>query len=92
MTDDTEPYAAKANRVAIRHPLGDEVAVLEIVSTGPPKQAFVEPVAVGDVLPPMPLFLAAEVHVPVPLEESYSRTFALCPEPLRELLESAATE
>jgi hypothetical protein len=29
-----ETYAAKANRIAIRHPLGDIVAVIEIVSPG----------------------------------------------------------
>jgi uncharacterized protein DUF4058 len=156
MSADSERYAAKANRISVRHPLGDVVAVLEIVSpgnkdsrsslrsfveksvellnrgihllvidllpptkhdpqgihgaiweeirdepfelppdkpltlvsysAGPPKQAFVEPVAVGDALLSMPLFLAADVHVPVPLEETYERTWSLCPEPMRELL------
>jgi hypothetical protein len=157
MSAETDIYTAKANRITVRHPLGDVVAVLEIVSpgnkksrhaldtfieksldllsrgisllvidllpptkrdpqgihgaiwqeiddepfelppdkpltlvsyaAGPPKQAFVEPVAVGDTLPSMPLFLASEVHVPVPLEESYERTWSLCPQPLRELVE-----
>ncbi len=34
-------------------------------------EAFIEPVAVGDALPEMPLFLTPEVYVPVPLEETY---------------------
>jgi hypothetical protein len=157
MSADAEPYAARANRIAVRHPLGDVVAVLEIVSPGNkdsrhalksfvekshelltcgihllvvdlfpatsrdphgihgaiwqeicdepfvlpadkpltlvsysaglPKKAYVEPIAVGDSLPDMPLFLAAATHIPVPLEETYSRTFSLCPEPMRELLQ-----
>jgi hypothetical protein len=55
---------------------------------GPQKQAFIEPVAVGDALPAMPLFLETNAHLPVPLEESYRHTFSLCPEPLRELIET----
>lgn len=162
MSAETERYAAKANRIAIRHPLGDVVAVLEIVSpgnkdsrnalrafvekslallnggihllivdllpptsrdpngihgsiweevrdepfalppdkpltlasysAGPPKTAYVEPVAVGDALPAMPLFLSAEVHVPVPLEDTYQRTWELCPQPMRELVASAGEQ
>jgi hypothetical protein len=34
-------------------------------------EAFVEPVAVGDALPPMPLFLTPDVYVSVPLEATY---------------------
>ncbi|MGL6095700.1 MAG: DUF4058 family protein, partial [Fimbriiglobus sp.] len=34
-------------------------------------EAFVEPVAVGDVLPDMPLFLTPEMYVNVPLESTY---------------------
>lgn len=159
MSAESEVYAAKANRIAIRHPLGDMVAVLEIVSpgnkdsrsalrsfveksltllkngihllvvdllpptsrdpegihgaiwseiqdepfalpsdkpltlasyaVGPVKTAYVEPFAVGDKLLDMPLFLSATVHVPVPLEETYQRTWSLCPEPMREMLEAA---
>lgn len=157
MSADAEPYALRANRIAIRHPLGEVVAVLEIVSPGNkdsrhalksfvdkslellasgihllvvdlfppgvrdpqgihgaiwqevcdepfilpddkpltlasyvaglPRMAYVEPVAVGDSLPDMPLFLAPATHIPVPLEETYNRTFSLCPEPMREMVE-----
>jgi hypothetical protein len=159
MSAESELYAAKSNRIAIRHPLGDVVSVLEIVSPGnkdsrhalrafveksvallqqgihllvvdllPPsrrdphgihgaiweeikdesfmlpsdkpltlasysaglvKKAYVEPLAVGDALPAMPLFLSAEVHVPAPLEETYNRTWSICPEPMRELVAGA---
>lgn len=152
-----DSYASRANRISIRHPLGDVVAVLEIVSPGnkssrqairafveksvsllrrgvhllivdllptTPRDpqgvhgaiweqihdepfelpadkpltlvsysagsgttAYVEPVAVGDELPSMPIFLAADIHVPVPLADSYARTWSLCPEPMRELLQ-----
>ena len=38
---------------------------------GPPKTAYVEPVAVGDVLKDMPLFLAPGWYVSLPLEATY---------------------
>jgi hypothetical protein len=155
---EAEQYAAKANRIAIRHPLGEVVAVLEIVSPGnkdsrhalrafveksveflrhgihllvidllppmlrdpqgihkaiwdeirdepfelppdkpltlvayaasPIKTAYIEPVAVGDILPDMPLFLAPGMHVLVPLETTYQTTWSACPEPMRALLEA----
>lgn len=151
-------YARKANRISIRHPLGEVVAVIEIVSPGnkdsrnslrsfvekaiaflrngvhlllvdlfPPSNrdpqgihkaiwdeladqpfeqpaekrltlvayqagdgitAHIEPVAVGDPLPDMPLFLTPNEHILVPLEATYAATWAVCPEPIRELVES----
>lgn len=158
---EAELYAARANRIAVRHRLGRVVAVLEVVSPGnksarhtlqafvakaveflrqgvhllvidlfPPgprdpngihkaiwdefqdepfelpadkpltlasyecgpdeRTARVEPVGVGDVLPDMPLFLQPGLHVPVPLEATYATTWAVCPEPVRELLVGGA--
>ncbi|MCI0360351.1 MAG: DUF4058 family protein [Planctomycetaceae bacterium] len=159
MSAENELYAARANHIAILRPLGDVVAVLEIVSpgdkdsrhalrsfveksleflqrgihllvvdllpptprdpqgihgaiwqeirdepfalppddplklasysAGPVKTAYVEPVAVGDELPAMPLFLGLSRHIPVPLEETYAHTVSLCPEPMREMLQPA---
>ena len=43
------------------------------------KQAFIEPVAVGEVLPNMPLFLMPPHHVPVPLEATYQSAFEAVP-------------
>jgi hypothetical protein len=156
-TAEPERYAAKANRIVIRHPLGQVVAVLEIVSPGnkesrhalaafvekrtqflkqgihllvidlfPPSRrdpqgihkaiwdeireepfelpadkpltlvsyeatpiltAYIEPVAVGDTLLDMPLFLAGGLYVSVPLEKTYQATWAACPAPMKALLE-----
>jgi hypothetical protein len=157
LESDEAVYARKANRVVIRHHLGEVVAVIEIVSpgnkdgrdafesfvrkavaflragvhlvivdlfpptprdpqgvhkaildgfkdlpfdpppdkpltlvgysAGDPLTAYIEPVAVGDPMPDMPLFLTPDEWVPVPLEPTYQATWAVCPEPIRELVE-----
>jgi hypothetical protein len=53
-----------------------------------PIEAFVEPIAVGDPLPPMPLFLAAGRHVTVPLEPSYMTAVSKIPVRARKPLEA----
>jgi hypothetical protein len=55
------------------------------------KRAFIEPVAVGDRLPSMPLFLEPEVYVLVPLEATYQAAFAAVPRRWREELEPPPT-
>ena len=152
-----DAYAARANRIVIRHRLGRVVAVIEIISpgnkgsqhavrsfaekaaellrqginllvvdlfppsvrdphgihgviweqfgeepfelpadkpltiaayaAGEPLTAYVEPVAVGDPLPALPIFLDQGTYVPAPLEQTYQSTWAKCPEPVRELVE-----
>jgi hypothetical protein len=52
-------------------------------------RAYIEPVAVGDPLPDMPLFLEPEAFVPVPLEVTYQTAFHLLPARWRTVLESA---
>ncbi len=154
---DAEVYAAKANRITLRHRHGDVVAVIEIVSPGnkatraefrafveksatligqgvhllvidlfppgkhdpqgspqaiwdeiadddlvlPPDKplslasydagplhvAYVEPLAVGDVLFDMPIFLQPEFYVPAPLETTYQETWRVFPAPMKGLLE-----
>jgi Protein of unknown function (DUF4058) len=154
---ETAGYARKANRITIRHPDGDVVAVVEIVSPGnkdnrhairafarkavellqagvhllvvdlfPPSRrdpegihkviwdrvrdepftlpadkpltvaayaagteivAYVEPVAVGDSLLDMPVFLTAERYVPCPLETTYRTAWEQFPAPLKGPLE-----
>jgi hypothetical protein len=153
-------YARKANRITVRHPDGDVVAVIEIVSPGnkdsrhavaafarkavellhagihllivdlfPPNRrnpqgihkliwdrirdepfelppdkrltlaayasgseivAYVEPVAVGDVLRDMPVFLTASHHVACPLEATYQAAWSVYPAPLKGPLERPA--
>jgi hypothetical protein len=161
MRTETVSYARKANRITIRHPDGDVVAIIKIISPGnkdsrhairafarkavallqagvnllivdlfPPSRrdrqgihkviwdrlrdepftlppdrpltvvaysagtetvAYVEPVAVGDLLPDMPVFLNADRYVPCPLESTYQTAWAQFPEPLKGPLESPPT-
>jgi hypothetical protein len=154
-------YARRANRVTVRHPDVDVVAVVEIVSPGnkdsrhairafarkavallyagihllivdlfppgrrdpqgihkviwdrlhdeafalPPDKpltlaayavsteivAYVEPAAVGDSLPDMPVFLTGDRYVPCPLEATYRTAWEQFPAPLRGPLESPGT-
>jgi len=156
LQSDSARYADKANRITIRHPLGNVVAVIEIVSPGnkdsrnalgsfvrkavefvrggihllivdlfPPSRrdpqgihkaiwdeladntfelppgrqltlvsyeavadtvAYLEPVAVGMPLPDMPLFLAAQDHISVPLEATYRTTWEASPQPIRDMV------
>jgi hypothetical protein len=51
------------------------------------KTAYVEPVAVGEILPDMPLFLAPGYYVTVPLEATYRTTWDVFPRALKGLLE-----
>jgi hypothetical protein len=53
-------------------------------------EAFVEPVAVGDKLPTIPLFLTAEEYAPVPLEKTYQAAFTAVPEIWQQALNSSA--
>jgi len=155
---ETGTYARKANRVTIRHPDGNVVAVVEIVSPGnkdsahairtfarkavnflysgihllivdlfPPNRrnpqgihkviwdriqeepfelppdkpltlaaysagsdivAYVEPVAVGDVLPDRPIFLTPYEYVMCPLESTYLASWDMFPAVLKEALEA----
>jgi hypothetical protein len=158
---ENERYARKANRIAVRHELGNVVAVIEIVSPGnkgskhairslvekatdlirqgvnlllvnllpsgprdpdgvyglicdeladqpfalppgkpltlaayqtaPTRIAYVEPVAVGNLLPDMPLFLHEDFYLSVPLEETCQKTWDLLPGELRQLLPSLSS-
>ncbi len=56
----------------------------------PTKTAYVEPVAVGDRLPAMPIFLTEDEYVLAPLEETYEASWAAFPNALKELLEQPA--
>jgi hypothetical protein len=54
----------------------------------PIKMAYVEPVAVGDELPSLPIFLMGDVYIPAPLEETYRNSWAAFPADFKNLLES----
>lgn len=66
----------------------DKPLTLASYSSGEVKRAYIEPVAVGDVLPSMPLFLEPELYVPAPLETTYQAAFAAVPRRWRDELES----
>lgn len=53
------------------------------------KTAYIEPVAVGDVLPDMPLFLEPDIYVPVPLETTYQAAFDAVPRRWRDVLQTS---
>jgi hypothetical protein len=65
----------------------DKPLTVAAYSAGEPKKAYVEPVAVGDPLPGLPIFLDPGTYVPAPLEATYQATWAKCPEALREVVE-----
>jgi hypothetical protein len=62
--------------------------ILASYETGAEKAAYVEPLAVGDTMPDMPLFVAEGMHIKVPLEPTYETAWAACPEALREGVET----
>ena len=49
--------------------------------------AWIEPIAVGDEVPDMPLFLEPSLHVSVPLSETYAATWEACPAAMRRAVE-----
>jgi hypothetical protein len=65
-----------------------EDRILASYETGGVRAAYVEPVAVGDRLPDMPLFLANDYYVPVPLEPTYRATWDASPEEMRVAVET----
>jgi hypothetical protein len=56
--------------------------------TGEDRTAYIEPLAVGDPLRDMPLFLASGLHVSVPLESTYMATWEVSPEVFRVAVET----
>ncbi len=62
--------------------------ILASYETGVERAAYIEPVAVGDDLPDMPLFLADGVHIRVPLETTYRAAWDASPEEMRTAVET----
>lgn len=67
----------------------DKRLTLAAYDAGPPKTAYVEPVAIGDALPDMPLFLEPGAHVPIPLEATYQAAWKRVPQRWQRVLEQA---
>ena len=62
----------------------DKPLTIASYDAGDDLTAFVDPVAVGDVLPDAPLFLAPGWHVKIPLERTYLASWDVTPQPIRE--------
>jgi hypothetical protein len=67
----------------------DKPLTLAAYESGLTVRAYIEPVAVGDTLADMPLFLEPGGHVLVPLESTYGRAFAALPTRWGAVLEKA---
>ena len=70
----------------------DQPLVVAAYDAGPPEVAYVDPFAVGDVLPEMPLFLKPEFYVPAPLEASYQTSWGFFPGAMKKKLETPAAK
>lgn len=68
-------------------PPGDKPLTLASYEAVAPPNAYIEPVAVGDVLPDMPLFLVPGGHVLIPLERTYLAAWEGVPARCREMIE-----
>ena len=66
------------HRALVSYAAGDDV------------EAFVEPVAVGDVLPDMPLFLTPDTSIAVPLDASYQAALGDRPKRWRDVIDPPA--
>jgi Protein of unknown function (DUF4058) len=62
-------------------PEDKQLTCVSYSASGP--TAYIEPYAVGDPVPEMPLFLGGIQHVPCPLETTYQATWAVMPEPVK---------
>ncbi len=97
---DLFPPSPERDPLGIHQAIWDEISPEQIVErtpeepltlaayvAAPSMRAYVEPVAVGQILPDMPAFLDEDAHVPVPLESTYQATWASCPEDMRAAVE-----
>jgi hypothetical protein len=64
----------------------DKPLTLAAYKAKPTKTAYIEPVAVGDNLPDMPIFLTPDIYIPAPLETSYMTSWSLCPEAMKNIV------
>ena len=48
--------------------------------------AYVEPIGIGDPLPPLPIFLSETRYIPAPLEATYLQAWAVFPALLRDII------
>ena len=71
-------------------PPGKQLTVASFLGGDLPT-AYVEPVAIGDTLPSLPIFLSESAYIPAPLEATYMQAWAVFPTLLKQLIELAAS-
>ncbi len=64
----------------------DRKLTLAAYQAAPIKTAYVQPFAVGQLIPDMPLFLHNDFYINVPLEATYMDTWNVLPQLLRDLV------
>ena len=69
----------------------DKPLTLAAYSAGRPTTAYVEPIAEGDALPEMPLFLDPWSYISVPLEPTYQAAWRGVPQRWRRVLETTTS-
>jgi hypothetical protein len=69
----------------------DQPLTLVSYAAGPRVEVFLEHLAAGSPLPPMPLFLRPDRYIDVPLEETYQEAYRGVPAFWRDVLEGRAT-
>jgi hypothetical protein len=70
----------------------DKLLTLAAYSGGPCPEMFVQPVAVGQTLPDMPLFLTPDVYINVPLEATYQAAWADVPSFWQDVLTAGSSQ
>lgn len=66
----------------------DKPLTVVAYQASPTRTAFVEPVAVGDSLPDLPIFLSDYDYINAPLEETYRASWAAFPNDFKSLIET----
>jgi hypothetical protein len=66
----------------------DKDRILASYDASRDKAAYVEPLAVGDAMPDMPLFLFSGGHIRVPLEAAYQTSWSVFPRDMQILVET----
>ena len=66
------------------------LASYRATTEGSVARSFVEPIAVGDALPAMPLFLWSDRYINVDLEQTYQSAWDVYPGPLKPKVENGA--
>lgn len=75
----------------VYEPPADRPLTLVAYEADTPPCAYVEPTAVGAVLPSMPLFLQPGWYINVPLEQTYSAAYRGVPQVWRDVIEGRST-